>query len=140
MKPRVKVAALIAIVIALLSHTIAVEILPTVEMSAAVFQGEVLSNNMLHTSTNSRMVSVLYASDIRVTKAFKQDAALGKEVTIYYRDYPWVVCPRSPSLRQGDAGTFYCTRATIPDLMIPRSNQVLYLPSASWFKPPSKAE
>lgn len=131
-KSRMRIIAMFIAFAAALSAALAIEIEPSPQMCAAIFRGTVLSDTEKEALTNRGPAAVLRAAKIEVTKAFKQDVPLGKEVTVYYVSNPWQVCPQTPDLRKGDSAVFHCTRVSTAGL-----EEVLFLPAANWAKAPS---
>ncbi len=116
------------LITALLStRALASEILPSEEMSAAVFKGEVISVQMVQALTNRSANAELYAARIKITSLTKQDTKLDGEVTVHYVYDQWQVCPRCVKLATKQNATFYCTRVDIGG-----RSQVLYVPMARW--------
>ena len=109
------------------TQALAIEILPSEKVCAAVFKGEVLSVGMVQTLTNRSASAELYAARIRVTSVAKQDTKLASEVTVYYVFDQWRVCPRCVDLTAKQKATFYCNRADIDG-----RTQVLFVPMATF--------
>jgi hypothetical protein len=105
----------------------AIEIVPTVESCAAVFSGEVMSVQMLHSFTNRSAGSDVHVARVRVSSVTKEDRKLDREVTVYYVHSAGSVCPRPMLLVPKEKATFYCWRCSSSDI-----TNVLYLPSDSF--------
>src|SRR5947208_3559008 len=118
-----RIAVLFLILSALTSFGI--ETLPSVDSSAAVLTGTVVSNSMVAVESVRHSKQELWRAEVRVNNITKQDTNLTERVFIYYHQnheesyttengggIRWygVICPSRPRIDRGDTKKFYCIR------------------------------
>jgi len=95
---------------------IAAEIIPQAKNCAAVFEGQVVADDLVASETNRvgearyglYSITEIRKARIKIESIIKQDRPMTNEVTVYYDLNNSVVCPRPVRLSRGERATFYC--------------------------------
>ena len=109
---------------------------PSVEESAAVLTGTVLSVQKVAAETNKLEI---WRAEVRVERITKQDTNLTERVFLYYEQNHFGedgiiymrMCPAVPQIVVGDTKMFYCIRWNAGD-----AKRVLFIPEGSWVTTP----
>jgi hypothetical protein len=117
------------ILIAAVSSIYAVSIVPSVDRSAAVVEGMVISNTFVRVVEPFHGTKwQLWKAEVTVSRVIKRDKELGGRASLYYFENQ-VVCPMPPRVTLGMTKRFYCGRGTVDD-----DKDILMIPGDGWIE------
>jgi hypothetical protein len=119
---------------------------PSIEQSATVLEGTVISNTLVRVIEDGRQKWQLWKAEVRVSKVIKHDRQLADGASLYYeqdhreelRDengkfrgvtVHMRACPARPKISLGMTRRFYCVRATVGD-----DKNILLIPEGGWME------
>jgi hypothetical protein len=122
----------------------AVATYPSIERSATVVEGTVISNSLVRVVEERHYKWELWKADVRVSRVIKQDRQLGDRESFYYGQNhreEWRSedgkfrgvkihlrgCPSQPEITLGLDKRFYCVRATVGE-----DKDILMIPEGGW--------
>jgi hypothetical protein len=112
---------------------------PSVDRSAAVLVGKVLSTQKVTVVTNGPSKCEIWRAEVKVERIVKQDTNLTERVFLYYGHnhiaedgvHYMEGCPGYPEMSPGTSRLFYCIRADAGDI-----KRVLFVPQRGWATEP----
>jgi len=124
----------------------AIATFPSVERSATVLEGTVISNSFVRVVEGQGYKWELWKADITISKVIKHDRQLGDRESLYYgQDHreEWRSedgkfkgvkiysrgCPARPEIMLGLNKRFYCVRVTVGD-----DKNILLIPEDGWME------
>jgi len=122
----------------------AVATFPSIERSATVVEGTVITNTLVRVVERQGHKWELWKADIAISKVIKHDRPLAEVASLYYgqdhreefRDgkfkgvkYYSQVCPARPEITLGLNKRFYCVRVTVGD-----DKDILLIPEDGWME------
>jgi hypothetical protein len=113
--------------------------LPSVDRSAVVLVGKVLSTQKVTVVTNGLSKREIWRAEVKVERIVKQDTNLTERVFLYYgHDHiaedgtlHMQACPGYPEIPLGISRLFYCIRSDAGD-----TKRVLFVPERGWVTAP----
>ena len=140
--PLLRIALLLILLTA--ATLLAIPTLPSVERSAAVFTGRVLSSQKVRVvgkDDSSRWE--LWKAEVRVQTVVTQDVALSQRVFVYYaqnwntnyvtedgkhvQKCTFMICPSRPRISTNRLYKFFCVRHDVDD-----EKGLLFIPEGEW--------
>jgi hypothetical protein len=121
------------------STLLGLPVMPTVEYSAAVFTGKVISTERVTVQNDESNKCEIWKAKIKLDKVIKQDTNLSESVFVYYeQDYVGKdgvrmaqICPGRPEFKVGETNKFFCMRRDVGD-----AKKALFVPEQGWITAP----